>query len=176
MIDFNQITNIPGNIQTTVLTFTNTGITRYLRQVGIEGEANGLWQIYINMVEVTDRRTTAVESSLAVDMFSHIIQIGDIIDVKVTHFRTELLAFSSEIIITDTPDENITVEINCDLDVPLAGILLSENSLVGEINLQAPLSGEMAIDLGLSSSISSSSDLSSEITYNKDFNGVMTCV
>lgn len=176
MIEFGSVTGIPGNTQSTVLSFTNTGIPMFLRQIGVEGDADAFWQVFINMNEVLDRRTTSVESSFNFDLFSEPILIGDIIDVKVTHFRSTLQNFSSEIIITDTPDENITIVIDVNFNVPLVGTINASDNFIGELRTTQNLVGSLTTEDNLIGLLSGSKNLTGTLSIERDLNGVLECV
>lgn len=175
MIEFNSVVNVPQNVQTTVLSITNAGVIRYLRQIGVEGTTDALWQVFINMQEVLNRRTTAVEDSFQFDMYSHVVNVGDIIDVKVTHCKTNLQEFSSEIIITDTPDENININIDVNFEDKLSGITRSENNFIGKVNTEYFLLGSVKNNSHYVGKIKDLSNYYGSVDLEDNFIGIVSC-
>ena len=93
-IEFQTISTVPTDTETTVLTFTNSGLKLYLDHIEANGTAAGEYFIYINTILKIQKRTTASEMNLDVRMYQFIIENGDTVDVKVKHYETATQEFN----------------------------------------------------------------------------------
>ena len=69
MIDYQQVSNVPGNTESTVLSITNTGSIRGIQAIGVNCSARCLWNFYKNTNLIAKRRTGTSNPSLTVPFY-----------------------------------------------------------------------------------------------------------
>ena len=97
MIEHQSVINIPGNVESTVLSFTNLSTDKYIKLMGIEGSARSEWFVYINTNKKLKRRTSVSEPSLGIDMYNFKLAVNDILHIKVKHYESNLQDFNAEV-------------------------------------------------------------------------------
>ena len=96
-VEFQSVTGVPTNTETTVLSFTNTGAELFIDAIGGEGTARGEWFIYLNTILKAKRRSGVGVMNIDILEFGQVIANAGIIDVKVKHYETATQDFSSEV-------------------------------------------------------------------------------
>ena len=96
-IEFQEVSTVPKNTVTTVLSFTNVGSVLKLEGIGGSGTARSEWSIFINSVLKVKRRLSVAHPFIDIDMFDTQLANLDIIDVKVEHFEPATQDFDAEV-------------------------------------------------------------------------------
>lgn len=85
------VTNIPDNTLTTILTYTAVVTTR-LTRIGVSGTDYAKFQIFLNTVLIETKRSGPDRSLDFIFTSPFGLVIGDVLDVKVTHYAPSVLA------------------------------------------------------------------------------------
>jgi len=96
-IEYQTVSSVPTNTETTVLSFTVTGSSIRLSAIGGQGEAFAEWFIYINSVLKMKRRSGLTDLSVEIPMYEHKLSVGDILEVKVKHFELPTVDFTADV-------------------------------------------------------------------------------
>jgi len=97
IIEFQTVTLVPKDTETTVLSFTNIGTQLYLEGIGGTGDARSEWFIYIDTVLKMKRRMTEGNGGIEIPMYDVPIPNASIVDVKVKHYDPRTHDFESEL-------------------------------------------------------------------------------
>ena len=89
IIERQPATLVPGNVETTVLTYTVSGSTLWLDEVVVTGPVDGKWGIYINTVRKIPYWTSE-QNRTGIITFPKSLKliVGTIIDIKILHNYT----------------------------------------------------------------------------------------
>ena len=94
MYEYQENNDVVSNAQSTVLSYQNSGNTKLLKNIIVEGNARGEWDIYINLVKINRKRTSVTNLSKNINLYNKTLIFNDIIEVKVTHYESVLCDFS----------------------------------------------------------------------------------
>ena len=98
LIEFQSTTTVPGNTETTVLSFTNTlGEDLFIQRLGGTGDARSEWFIYINTILKYKRRSSVANPNLDIELHGFTLSNGDVIDIKVKHYESSTCDFECEV-------------------------------------------------------------------------------
>lgn len=100
ILEFDEELTVAANSVTTILSYTNTGSLLYLDTLIATGEVDAEYRLVINGTTKMKYRTSEQNRTMNVPFpMSQLIQIGDIVDIKVIHYHTASTAdFSANII------------------------------------------------------------------------------
>jgi hypothetical protein len=97
MIEYQEANNIPGNIESTVLSFINTGSDKLIQSIKVEGSARSEWFVYFNLQKKIKLRLSNSYTKKTIPLFKVNLATNDIIEIKVIHYESTLNNFSSEV-------------------------------------------------------------------------------
>ena len=95
--EFQQVSTVARDVETTVLSFTNTGNKLYIEGIGGTGTAGSEWFIYLNTSLVAKRRMSSAYPFIEIPMYDAGLENGEIVDVKVKHFNPKTHDFDAEV-------------------------------------------------------------------------------
>lgn len=97
-IEYQEVTTVPKNTLTTVLSFTNsTGNGIFINGIGGTGTARSEWQIFVDTNLKLRRRMGVAHPFIEIPLFGFFIANGSIIDIKVTHFENATQDFHADL-------------------------------------------------------------------------------
>jgi len=177
MIVNGSISGVVSGSEHTVLSYTNsTGSVRYIRSIGLEGNAEASWTIYQNLSPIFKRKTTNALPDEQVSLFDLVLQPGDILDVKVIHNESFLAEFTADSIITETKeDTGIIIKNVYFFELQLKGIIQNITKLNGQLSKTRSLSGKIKNESILNGTLSTISNLNGVLINERKLIGAIKC-
>jgi len=98
-IQYNEVGSVIGNLETSILSYTNSGTKLYLQSVLGSGESDAEYRFYINSLLKIQKRTSAAKKNAEIPFSTpYILIVGDIIDLKVFHYMSMSRKFNATFI------------------------------------------------------------------------------